>query len=514
MPRPRHAMRRVREVLRLALAEGLSARQIRNVTGIPRVTVARYLERAAVAGLTWPLPETMDDGDLEKRLFKPPGPAPAESRPMPDWAYVHREMRRPNVTLALLHIEHKEQHPDAHQYTQFCHYYRRWEKRLDVVMRHEHRAGEKLFVDFPGKKTIKITDPVTGEITVAELFVAVLGASNYIYAEALPSQELPHWISAHLNAFKFFNGCPAVLVPDNLKSAITKAHRYEPEVNASYQEMAEHFGCVVIPARPYKARDKAKVEVGVLIAERWLLARLRNRIFYSIAEANLAIRELLVWLNNRPFKKLPGSRQSWFEEIERPALRRLPASQYEFADWKEVTVSLDYHVEVDRHYYSVPYQLAHEACRARFTATTVEIFHRGRRVTSHLRSYVPYKHTTKREHMPASHRRHLEWSPGRMLNWARKAGPGTEELFGEIMRSRPHPEQGYRSCLGLMRLGRKYGNQRLEAACRRALAIRAFSSRSVQSILQTGLDRQPLPAPRPAPPVRHHANVRGAHYYQ
>jgi len=514
MPRPRHAMRRIREVLRLALGEGLSARQIKQSLGMPRVTVARYLERARMAGMTWPLPDGMDDRALEDALFKQPAAPPSASRPMPDWAYVHREMRRPSMTLQLLHLEHKEQDPDGYQYTQFCHYYRQWARHLDVVMRQEHRAGEKLFVDFAGKKTLKIVNPMTGVITVAELFVAVLGASNYLYAEAFPSQELPHWISGHVHAFSFFGGVPEILVPDNLKAGVTRAHRYEPDINATYLEMAAHYGCAVIPARPAKPRDKAKVEVGVLIAERWLLARLRNRVFTSLAEANQAIRELLIAVNERPFKKLPGSRQSWFEEIERPALRPLPEQPYEYATWKGVTVNMDYHVEVDHHYYSVPYQLSGERCDARFTTSTVEIFHCGRRVISHLRSFKRYAHSTLPEHMPASHRRHLEWTPGRILNWARKSGPKTAEMVEEIMRSRPHPEQGFRSCLGLMRLGRKYGNERLEAACLRALAIRSLSSRSVNSILQTGLDRQPLPTLTPAPPVRRHDNVRGADYYQ
>jgi transposase len=384
-----------------------------------------------------------------------------------------------------------------------------------VVLRQEHRAGEKLLLDFAGQ-TLPITDPGTGLVSPAELFVAVLGASNLTYAEAVPSQELPHWIAANVHAFEFAEGVPEILVPDNLRSGVTKAHRYEPLLNATYQEMAAHYGCVIIPARSRKPRDKAKVEAGVLLAERWILASLRNRTFFSIAEANLAIRERLQWLNDRPFQKLEGSRRSLFELLERPALRPLPARPYEYATWKTATVNIDYHVEVDRHYYSVPYQLTRQRCDVRLTASTVEMLFRGRRVASHRRSFRRGGHTTLAEHMPESHRRHLEWTPSRIVRWAQNSGPNTVALVDEIMRSRPHPEQGYRSCLGILRLGKRYGGDRLEAACARAVALRAFSYRSVESILRSGLDRQPLLPIAAATPTtpRQHDHVRGADYYQ
>ena len=295
---------------------------------------------------------------------------------------------------------------------------------------------------------------------------------------------------------------------------MTKAHRYEPILNASYAELAAQYGCAIIPARPYKPRDKAKVEVGVLIAERWIAAALRNRTFFSLAEANRAIGERVAWLNDRPFKKLEGSRDSLFVDLDRPALRPLPASPYEYAVWKGAKVSIDYHVEVERHYYSVPYGLVGERVDVRASARTIEVFARGRRVASHLRSSAVGRHTTETAHMPESHRRHLEWTPGRLVAWGEQTGPATGALVTAILASRPHPEQGFRSCLGIFRLGRRHGEARLEAACARALAAGALSYRSVDSILKGGLERAPLPEPPPVRATRSHANVRGPAAYE
>jgi len=513
VPRPRSTMRKIREILRLVIGEGLSRRQVAAATGSPYSTIADHLARAQRAGLGWPLPEGMDDAALEARLFTKAEAPPSSSRPLPDWTLVHHELHRKGVTLQLLWMEYKERFPDGYQYTQFCRHYRTWQGRLDLVMRQEHRAGEKLFVDFAGM-TLPITDPDTGEVWQAELFVAVLGASNYTYAEALASQALPHWISAHVHAFAFLGGCSAIIVPDNLRSAVSRAHRYEPDINRTYEEMAAHYGCAIIPARPYKPRDKAKAESGVLLAERWILAALRQRTFFSLAEANAAIAERLTWLNERPFRKLPGSRQELFESLDRPALRPLPARPYEYAEWKSAKVNIDYHVEVDRHWYSVPYQLVGQQCDTRVTVAIVEVLHRGKRVASHRRSTKQGRVTTEPAHMPESHRRHAAWTPGRIVAWAERSGPATGELVTVIMASQPHPEQGFRSCLGIMRLGRRYGEERLEAAATRALAIRAHSYRSVESILKAGLDGQPLPGDEPAMTIGDHANVRGPAYYE
>ncbi len=515
MARPRSAMRKIKEVLRLQLGEGLSRRQVSLATGLPYTTVADYHARARRAGVGWPLPEGTDDAALEALLFTRVALPAAAARPLPDWAELDRELRkRKNVTLALLHLEYKEQHPEGYGYSQFCVHYHAWRGELDLVMRQEHKAGEKCFVDWAGQ-TVPIIDPRTGEISFeAQIFVAVLGASSHTYAEAFPSQELPHWISGHTHAFEAWGGCPRIVVPDNPRTGVTKAHRYEPMLNRSYEEMAAHYAVAVLPARPRAPRDKAKVEQSVQLVQRWILARLRKRRFFALAELNAAIAELLGGINRKPFRKLEGSRQSQFEAVDRPALRPLPATRYEYTTWKQATVNIDYHIEVDRHYYSVPYQLARQTIDVRLSATTVEIFHHGQRVASHLRSAVHGKPTTLREHMPESHRRHLEWTPGRIVRWAEETGPKTALLVKAVMEGWPHPEQGYRSCLGIMRLGKRYGESRLEAAAARALAIRGHSYRSVESILKNGLDRQPLPEAPPELIPREHENVRGSAYYR
>ncbi|MDQ6783529.1 MAG: IS21 family transposase [Actinomycetota bacterium] len=507
-------MRKVRDALRLSLQEGLSLRQVAASLQIPFTTVGDHVRRAKAAGLSWPLPDDLDDDALEALLFAAAAP-PTDPRPVPEWNKVHVELRRPHVTLMLLWLEYKETFPDGYAYSQFCEHYRRWRGHIDVVMRQEHKAGEKCFVDFAGRR-IPIYDEPTGEVAFeAELFVAVLGASSYLYAEALRSQELAHWIAGHCHAFEFFGGCPAIVVPDNLRSGVSRPHRYEPDVNATYAEMAAHYGVAIIPARSYKPRDKAKVEAGVLVAERWIMARLRNERFTSLGEANVEICRLAEWVNARGFKKLPGSRRALFESLDRPALRPLPASRYEFATWRTAKVNIDYHIELraDRHYYSVPYRLAGEAVDVRTSAATVEVFHRHRRVASHVRRFTP-GYSTDPAHMPESHRRHAAWTPSRIIDWAAKTGPATAKLTEEIMAARPHPEQGFRSCLGIVRLGDRYGTERLEAAAERALSVRAHSYRSVESILRTGLDRQPLAPEHPERTHPSHDNVRGPDYYQ
>ena len=513
MPRPRSAMRKVREVLRLSIGEQMSRRSVAAATGVPYTTIASCLARAAAAGIGWPVPDGIDDAELERRLY-PGEPHPVATRPLPSWNHVHVELRRPGVTLQLLWLEYKAAHPDGYQYTQFVERYRDWTGHLKVVMRQHHRAGEKAFLDFAGQ-TVPITDPTTGEVWQAELFVAALGASSYTYAEVVPSQELPHWVQANQHAFAYFGGVPHVLVPDNLKSAVTRAHRYEPDLNRTYAEFAEHHGCAIIPARSRKPKDKAKAEAAVLLAERWILARLRNRTFFSVAEANAAVWELLLELNSRPFQKIEGSRHSLWEQLDRPALRPLPERPYEIATWRGARVNIDYHVEAKRGYcYSVPYQLAGQKCEIRTTVSTVEVFVRNKRVASHRRRRTP-GYTTLPEHMPESHRRHAEWTPARIVRWAARAGDNTAALVSAVMETRPHPEQGFRACLGIMRLGKRYGTDRLDAACARALAIRSYSYRSVESILQHGLDRQPLP--QDTAPTRHqhrhHEHVRGGTYY-
>lgn len=514
MPRPHTAMRKIREVLRLSLGEGLSLRQVSASVAMPFTTVADYVKRARVAGLSWPLPEGLDDDGLEALLF---GAAAAPGgRPAPEWAYVHKELRKKGVTLMLLWLEYKESHPDGWAYSQFTENYRRWRSRIDLPMRQEHKAGKKLFVDFSGE-TLPIYDAKTGELAMrAEVFVAVLGASSYVYAEAFPSQELMYWVTAHVHTFEAMGGCPELVVCDNLRSGVTKPHRYEPDVNATYAEMAAHYSVAILPARAYRPKDKPKAEIGVLLVERWVLARLRKCRFTSLGEANEAIAKAVEWVNARPFKKLPGSRGELFEALDRPALRPLPAARYEFATWRRAKVSIDYHLEVraERHYYSVPHHLVGELVDVRLSAATVEILYKSRRVASHPRAHRP-GYSTDPAHMPEAHRRHAEWTPSRIISWARQTGPSMAKLAEAILASRPHPEQGFRSCLGIIRLGERYGTDRLEAAATRALAIRSYSYRSVESILRTGLDKQPLPAERPTLATHPaHDNLRGPGYYQ
>ena len=417
------------------------------------------------------------------------------------------------MTLMLLWVEYREEHRDGYEYSQFCQLYRDWRKKLDVTMRQDHKAGEKMFVDFPGL-TIPIYDE--RDLTVsfrAELFVAVLGASSYLYAEALRSQALVHWCHAHENAFESYGGCPAIAVPDNLRSGVTKPHRYEADPNATYQEMAQHYGVVIIPARPYKPRDKAKVEVGVQIAERWIIMRLRKERFTSLSTLNERIDELVEVINDRPFKKMDGSRASVFKEIDQPALRPLPATRYDFALWTKAKVSLDYHLQIDRNFYSVPYGLVGCVLDVRTSANVVEIFSKNRRVASHKRSYSKCVAVTEVAHMPSSHRRHAQWTPSRIVHWAQKTGPSTAQFIEALMASRPHPEQGFRSALGVLRLEKRYGSERLECACARSLAIHSLSYKSVSSILQHGLDQRPLVGvPSRANPT--HSNIRGRNYYQ
>jgi transposase len=507
-------MRKIRDVLRLRLDDQLSLRQVSLSLAMPHTTVADYVRRARDAGLvSWPLPEELSDDDaLETRLFGSMEPAP-RTRAQPDFAKMKTELAKKAMTKALLWVEYREEHPGGYEYSQFCQLYRDWRKTLDVTMRQDHKAGEKLFVDFPGLR-IPIYD--ARDLTVsfeAELFVAVLGASSYLYAEALRSQELVHWCHAHENAFSFYGGCPEMCVPDNLRSGVTKPNRYEPDVNATYQEMAQHYGVVIIPARPYKPRDKAKAEAGVQLVERWIIMRLRKERFTSLGALNDRIFELVEALNNRPFKKMEGSRASVFAEIDQPALRPLPTTRYDFATWTKAKVSLDYHLQIDRNFYSVPYTLVGQVLDVRTSANVVEVFSKNRRVASHKRSYLKGIAVTDPAHMPSSHRRHAQWTPSRIISWAEKTGPETAAFIEALMASRPHPEQGFRSALGVLRLEKKYGASRLEAACARSLAIKSLSYRSVNSILQHGLDQQPL-APVPLRANPSHSNIRGAGYYQ
>ncbi len=506
-------MRKLKEVLRLH-SLGLSQHQIARSCWISQSTVHEYVSAAHAAGLKWPLPEDWDDQQIERRLF-PQRPAPAVWRkhPEPDWTQIHQELQtHRNLTLQLVWQEQRESNPEGYGYSRFCDLYRRWLKKLDLVLRQEHRAGEKMFVDYAGA-TIPVHDPSSGEAHAAAVFVAVLGASSYTFAEATSGQDLRSWIGSHMRAFEHFGGVTEVVVPDNLKSAVSHPSYYEPDLNPTYRDLGEHYGVAIIPARPYRARDKAKAEVGVQVVQRWIVAALRKRKFFSLEEVNQAIAELLVRLNQRPFRKREGSRATLFAQLDRPALKPLPATRYQFGEWKTARVNLDYHVEVDRHFYSVPYALVHQQVDVHLTGDTVEVLHGGVRVASHVRSSTPAKATTLTEHMPKAHQKYVGRTPSRLIEDARQVGPSTGQLVESILAAKRHPEMGYRSCLGILRLAKTYPAERMEAAARRCLLARAYNCQSMDSILKNQLDRLPLPADAPARPGIDHDNIRGAGYF-
>lgn len=509
-------MRKIKEVLRLSLEGGRSQREIARILNVGRTTVGEYLTRAREAGLEWPLAEEWDDERLERALFPPPLPA-GTPRPVPDWEALHRELskrKKTKVTLQLLWLEYKTAHPqDGYGYSRFCELYREWRETVDVTCRQPYAAGEKGFVDYAGR-AVEITDPETGEVWQAAVFVGVLGASNYTYAEAARSRSLPDWLGAHVRMLEFWGGVPELLIPDNEKAGVRQASYYEPDLNRSYHDLATHYGVTVLPARPYKPADKAKVETAVQLVERWVLAPLRHHTFFGLSEANRAMRPLLEGLNERPFQKLEGSRRLLFEELDRPALRPLPATPYEYAEWKQARVHIDYHIQVAKHHYSVPHTLARQPVEVRLTAGTVEVFHRGQRVAVHVRGRRPGAYTTDPAHMPDHHRQHLEWTPDRFRRWGRRVGPETARLVDAILESRPHPQQAYRTCLGIMRLEREYGSERLEAASLRALGSGALSWSSLKSILESGFDRLPLQPSLPLSLPQQHRNVRGPDYYR
>jgi transposase len=508
-------MRKTKEILRLKHELGLTNRQIAASLNLSHTCVGQYLERAQQAGIGWPIPEHLDEDQLRQLLLTTEKQPPAPQRPLPSMAEVHRDLRHKGITLRLLWEEYRRSHPDGYGYTQFCEYYRCFCAQIEPVMRQPHVAGERMFVDWAGL-TVPLFDPQTGQSRPAYLFVAVLGASNYTFTEAFENTQLPSWIEAHVHAWEFFGGVTRLTVPDNPKTAVTHACRYEPELNSSYQELAAHYGTVVLPARACKPQDKAKVEAAVQQVERRIIATLRNQRFFSLAELNAAIRRELDALNNRPFQKLPGSRAELFVQLDQPALQPLPATRYELALWRKAKANIDYHVQVDWHNYSVPYRLTGHPVEVRLTAHTVEIFYRSQRVALHQRSHQHGGFTTDPAHRPKSHQSHLEWTPTRLISWAQnEVGPQCAAAVAYILEHKPHPEMGYRSCLGLIRLNREYGRTRLEQACQRARLLDVCSYRSIKSILDAKLETQPVPSqPVVTAVLVTHDNLRGAPYYQ
>jgi transposase len=518
MPTEKLSMQKIKQILQLHHESGLSRRAISIAVGTSYGSVANYLNRAHKAGISWPLPKGMDERDLGRLLF--PSQATSKSRRFtePDFPQIHQELKQKGVTKLLLWEEYRQAHPnDGYSYAQFCHRYKVWRGHQARSMRQTHHAGEKLFVDYCGP-TIPIVNPDTGEFYNAQVFVAVLGASNYTFACASRSQQQADWINAHVKAFEFFGGIPELIIPDNLKSAVLKTHRYKPEINPTYQQMASYYQTAIVPARPYKPKDKAKAEVAVQIVERWILARLRHHTFFTLASLNQVISELLVDLNNRAFKKLPGSRLSLFEQLDKPALKPLPTSPYQYVEIKLARVHIDYHIEYDKHYYSVPNHLVKQQVEVHASCTMVTVYAYGQRVSSHPRSFIQAGHSTLTEHMPQAHRALSEWSPERFLSWARSIGPATKKIVTTLLHKKRHPEQNYRSVLALLSLAKTYDRLRLEKACQRALDINSPTRTSVVSILKKGLDKVEITQPNKMHPqnelaLDHHENIRGNEYY-
>jgi transposase len=504
-------MRKVREVLRLRLEQKMHARDVAAACGMGCTTVLEYGYRAKAAGLSWPLPEGLTDSALEALLFPPAPPQDAE-RPLPDWSHIHSELSRKGVTLMLLWQEHKKVHPNGYNYSRFAERFREWEGTHSYTMLQHHRPGEKLFVDFSGM-TMQLTSPDTGELEEVQIFVAATGYAQYIFARACRTQTLRDWLDSHALAFEFFGGCHEVLVPDNLKSGVKTPCRYEPQKNPAYADLASHYGVVVLPARSYKPKDKPKVESGVLQVQRWVLAPLRDRVFFSLEELQSAMDAELETLNNKQLSDLPLSRRELFDAEESPKLKALPDSRFVFAEWRKAKIGPDYHVRFESHAYSVPHRFCGKSVDIRLTSNRVEVYLGGELIASHDKGIGMRHISTTPEHMPESHREYAKWTPQRLVHWASEFGPATRELIETMLLTYVHPEHGFRPALGIVGLSKRYGAERLERACARALRSRATNYTSVKSILAKGLDGLEAPkeeAPLPLP----HANVRGPGYYE
>lgn len=500
-------MRKLKEIARLRFEAGRTLQEIAGSVGVARSTVQLTLQRMAAAGLSWPWPAQVDEAELEQRLFAKPQPMALDAAPAPDFDRVRSQLGRKGVTRRLLWQEYREQHPDGLGYSQFCELYRRWSKTQDVVLRLQHAPGDKLFVDYAGL-TMPVIDPGTGAIRSAQVFVATLGHSGYTFVEATWSQTVADWLGSHRRALEFIGGVPAAVVPDNLKSGVVRAHRYNPDVNPSYQDLASHYGFAVLPARAATPRDKAAVESAVLVVERWILAPLRDRQVFSLGELNDAMRPLLAALNARPFQKRQDSRQIVFETVERQALSPLPSTPYEHASWKKAKVHLDYHIELNRRYYSVPYALVGKTVDVRVTDRAVEVFHRSQRVAAHLLGTHKGQFTTDPGHRPAGHQAVIELSHERLLQRAEAIGPATAAVIRGQVERRKHRDETLRSSLGILRLAKDFSAQALEVACRRALHHRTLSYSAILALLKA----PPVQAALPIAPIKHD-NLRGPQYY-
>ena len=501
-------MRKIREVLRLRLEAGLSIRQISASTKTSVGAIQKLLTRAQALEITWPLPEDLDDGRLAAMLYPGADPTSSSRYQVPDWLTVHQSLKHKGVTKQLLWEEYTAQSPNrCYSYSQYCDRFRHWQKQQRRSMRQIHKAGEKCFIDYCGP-TVPIINPQTGEIRTAQVFVAVLGASNYTYAEATWSQGLQDWLMSHVRTFEFFAGVPEMIIPDNLRSGVNKACRYDPDLNPSYQQLAAHYQVAVLPARPYKPKDKSKAEVGVQVVERWILARLRHHTFFTLADLNQCIRSLLDDLNSRPFRALPGNRKEAFKTLDQPALKALPKHPYEYVEIRRCRVNIDYHIEFQRHYYSVPHQYVGEQVDLHAGERLVQIYFRQQLITSHPRSHQ-YGITTEPGHMPTRHQKQQQWTPGRLKSWARDIGPDTLVWVSGRMDEREHPEQAYRVCLGLLNLSKAYPAERLNASCRIANREGLDRLKHIKAILRSNRDKLPEQLPLHTELPQHHENIRG-----
>lgn len=506
----RLSMRKISEIFRQRFELKLSYRDVARSLNMSISTVSDYIARAKAAGLSWPLPTGLSEQALYDKLFLPVGATKTE-RPYPDWEDVHRELRKKGMTVRLLWREYRDHHAMGLGYSQFCNHYQRYVKTITPVMRQTHKAGEKSFVDYAGMKMPWI-DSQTGETHEAEIFVGCLGASQFIFTEATATQQLPDWINSHIHMFEYFGGVSEIIVPDNLKAGVTKAHRYDPDINSNYQHVCEHYGIAIIPARAAEPKDKAKVESAVGIVERQILAPLRHMTLMSIGEINAAIYPRLTALNNQPFQKMKTSRRELFEKIDKPALKPLPPERYHYAHWKKAKIHVDYHVVFEDHYYSVPHQHIHQAVEIRSTAKTVECFYKNQRIANHVRSYKKYGFTTVSEHMPKAHQEHAKYSPTHIRSWAKKMGCQTAHFIEHMIAARAFPQQAYRACYGVLRLSNRFGEERLEKACAKALLVGATRYQHVELILKNQLEEVPVNQSSDIQ-LSAHDNIRGAHYY-
>jgi transposase len=508
-------MRQIREMLRCHFDHGLSRETIARALGIAKGSVTNVFQRFQAAGLCWPLEPDVSDADLEARLYPPV--ARALTSVCPDAQAIEQELRRPHVTMELLWREYHAAHPDGMSRASFYRYYQA-HRPVEPTMTMIHKAGDKLFVDYSGDG-LAYVNRQTGEMIGQALFVCCLGASGFCYAESTPSQRADDFVQSHVRAFDYFGGVPAATVPDNLKSGVKRSDRYEPTIGPLYAKLAEHYGFVVLPARVRKPQDKALVENTVLNIQRYILGRLRDHTFFSPVEINTAIWALLEQFNDEPMKGYGGmSRRQRFLQIDQPALRALPRERFLLtAVQTDLRVARNYHVLYDKHHYSVPHALVGQLVDVYLVGGLVEFYHQGAHIARHKKQSANYGYSTTAEHMPPHHRFVQGWSPDYFLGKGSLIGPQTTEVFRQIFARYKHPEQAYKSCLGVLALATHYTPERLEAASTRALHYQSPTYRTLKAILQQSLDQQPLTGASDQQALAlpfTHEHVRGPEYYQ